>query len=303
MPDRIPPLAALRAFAAVAREGSFARAAEALHVSTSAISHQIRRLEEDLGTSLLVRARNGADSARTTVTPAGQSLLQAVDRAFAELAAACDSVRAGGKRPMLTISANGSMASLWLAPLLASFAAKHPSTQWHMRTFEVVPDMAREGLDLAIIRARPGHTGDGDTKLFGETVFPVCSPALGLTGKPEELLRHNLLQESADASSEKDWSTWLDLLGLGARTRVTRVEFSTFNAVIAAALAGAGVALGRRPLIDSELISGRLVRPFGDRELPGSWDMVIRRRPGLARNVHVGLLERFLLEAVDAATA
>jgi LysR family transcriptional regulator, glycine cleavage system transcriptional activator len=301
MPDRIPPLAALRAFAAVARHGSFARAAEALHVSTSAVSHQIRRLEEDLGTTLLVRARNGADNARTTVTAAGQSLLQAVDRAFAELAAACDSVRAGGKRPMLTISANGSMASLWLAPLLAGFAAKHPSVQWQMRTFEEIPDMAREGLDLAIFRARPGHTGDGDTKLFGETVFPVCSPALGLTGDPEALSRHNLLQESGDTNSEKDWSTWLELLGLGARAKVTRVEFSTFNAAIAAALAGAGIALGRRPLIDSELANGRLVRPFPRVELPGSWDMVIRRRPGLTRNVHVALLERFLLQAVGAA--
>src|SRR5580692_1273460 len=267
MSDRIPPLAPLRAFAAVARHGSFARAAETLHVSTSAISHQIRRLEADLGTTLLVRARNGAGS-RTAATADGQMLLQAVDRAFAELAAACDSVRARGRRPTLMISANGSMASLWLAPLLAAFAARHPSVQWHMRTYEVVPDMTREGLDLAIFRARPGHTGEGDTKLFSEMVFPVCSPALGLTGAPKELLRHNLLQESADANTEKDWSTWLDLLGLGARTKVTRVEFSTFNAAIAAALAGAGIALGRRPLIDSELAAGRLVRPFGARELP-----------------------------------
>jgi LysR family glycine cleavage system transcriptional activator len=302
MSDRIPPLAPLRAFAAVARHGSFARAAETLHVSTSAISHQIRRLEADLGTTLLVRARNGAGS-RTAATADGQMLLQAVDRAFAELAAACDSVRARGRRPTLMISANGSMASLWLAPLLAAFAARHPSVQWHMRTYEVVPDMTREGLDLAIFRARPGHTGEGDTKLFSEMVFPVCSPALGLTGAPKELLRHNLLQESADANTEKDWSTWLDLLGLGARTKVTRVEFSTFNAAIAAALAGAGIALGRRPLIDSELAAGRLVRPFGARELPGSWDMVIRRRPGAARDVHVAALQTFLLQAVAAAGA
>lgn len=302
MPERIPQLAALRAFAAIAREGSFARAAAALHVSTSAVSHQVRRLEEELGTALLVRARNGSGVTRTAVTAEGQALLGAVDRAFAELSAACDSVRAKGGRPTLTISANGSMASLWLAPLLARFAAQHPSVQWHMRTFEVVPDMAREGLDLAIFRARPGHIVAGDSKLFSETVFPVCSPALGLTGNPAELVQHNLLQESADSSSEKDWSTWLDLLGVGARAKVTRVEFSTFNAVIAAALAGAGIALGRRPLIDSDLKSGRLIRPFGDRELPGSWDMVIRRRPGMARDLHVAALERFLLHAVDAVS-
>lgn len=299
MPDRIPPLAALRAFAAVARTGSFARAAAALHVSTSAVSHQVRGLEADLGTTLLTRARNGSGASRTAVTEAGQALLQTVDRAFAELAAGCEAVRARGRRPTLTISANGSMASLWLAPLLAGFAARHPSVQWQMRTFETVPDMAREGLDLAILRARPGHILDGDVKLFSETVFPVCSPALGLTGDPAALLRHNLLQESGDANTEKDWSTWLDLLGVGARARVTRVEFSTFAAAIAAALAGVGIALGRRPLIDADLASGRLVRPFGDRELPGSWDMVIRSRPGAARDPHVAALESFLLRTIQ----
>jgi LysR family glycine cleavage system transcriptional activator len=303
MQDRIPPLPALRAFAAVAHHGSFARAAATLHVSTSAVSHQIRGLEADLGTPLLTRARNGAGTTRTAATPAGQALLRAVDTAFAELAAACEAVRARGARPTLTISANGSVASLWLAPLLSSFAALHPSVQWQVRTFETVPDLVAEGVDLAILRARPGEAPDGDVKLFSETVFPVCSPSLGLTGRPEELLRHNLLQESHDTSPEKDWSTWLDQLGLGRRAKATRVEFSTFNAAIAAAVAGAGIALGRKPLIDSDLASGRLVRPFGDRALPGSWDMVIRRRPGVARDLHVAHLESFLLRAVETASA
>jgi LysR family glycine cleavage system transcriptional activator len=304
MVERIPPLAALRAFAAVARHGSFVRAAAMLHVSTSAVSHQIRGLEDALGASLLTRARNGAS--RTAVTAEGAALLGAVDAAFAQLGAACEAVRQRARqaRPMLTISANGSMASLWLAPRLAAFAAQHPSVQWQVRSIEdEKPDMLREGLDLAVLRVRRGAVPDGDRLLFSETVFPVCNPSLRLAGSPEELPRHALLQEVNVASPEKDWSTWLELLGFGPDAKVTIVRFYTFSAALAAAVAGAGIALGRRPLIDFELASGRLVRPFGDRSLPGSWDMVIRRRPGAARDMHVAQLHAFLLQSLASGAA
>jgi LysR family transcriptional regulator, glycine cleavage system transcriptional activator len=298
MSDRIPPLAALRAFAAVARLGSFARAAGALNVSTSAVSHQVRGLEDTLGAVLLTRARNG--SGRTMVTEQGAALQRAVEHAFEQLGAACEAVRARSKRPVLTISANGSVASLWLAPRLAAFAALHPSVQWEARALEnEAPDMVREGLDLAILRVARGVLAEGDRKLFGETVFPVCSPSLKLSGRPDDLLRHNLLQEDA-ASAEKFWSTWLELLGLGAGARVTIVRFSTFNAAIGAAIAGAGIALGRQPLIDFELAAGRLVRVFPERTLAGSAEFVIRRRPGMERDKHVGQLAEYLVGAARA---
>ncbi|HVC61800.1 MAG TPA: LysR substrate-binding domain-containing protein [Acetobacteraceae bacterium] len=294
MSGQIPPLAALRAFAAVARLGSFVRAAEALHVSTSAVSHQVRGLEDTLGARLLTRARNGAG--RSMVTPEGAALQRAVEQAFAQLGAACEAVRDRRKRPVLTISASGSVASLWLAPLLAKFAARHPSVQWQMRSIEdEAPDMVREGLDLAVLRVRRGAVTDGDRLLFSETVFPVCSPSLRLAGSPEELPRHTLLQEEHVASPEKDWSTWLELLGYRADAKVTIVRFHTFSAALAAAIAGAGIALGRQPLIDFELAAGRLVRPFPGRTLPGSADFIVRRRPGLERDRHVGQLAEYLL--------
>ena len=306
MADRIPPLAALRAFAAVARHGSFARAAMALHVSTSAVSHQIRGLEATLGTQLLTRARNGAGHSRTAVTREGESLLRAVEATFAQLATACEAVRehARGTRPMLAISASGSVASLWLAPRLAAFAALHPSVQWQLRSIEdEEPDMVREGLDLAVLRVRRGMMAAGDRLLFSETVFPVCSPSLRLLSSPEELSRHTLLQEDHVASPEKDWSTWLELLGCGARAKVTIVRFYTFSAALAAAVAGAGIALGRTPLIDFELSGGRLTRPFADTALPGSSDFVIRGRPDAARDVHVEHLCRYLLPQAAACLA
>ena len=295
MPDRIPPLAALRAFAAVARHGSFASAAAALNVSTSAVSHQIRGLEDTLGAILLTRARNG--SGRTTVTADGAALQSEVEAAFARLGAACEAVRERRKRPVLTISANGSLASLWLAPRLAAFAAKHPSVQWYVRSVEDnEPDLVREGLDLAVLRVPRGSiTADGDRLLFSEIVFPVCSPSLRFDGEPNSLPRLTLLQEDHGSSPEKDWATWLKLLGCSPAAKTTIVRFYTFSATLAAAIAGVGIALGRSPMIDSELESGRLVRPFGERSLPGSWDFVIRSRPGAARDGHVGQLQNFLL--------
>jgi LysR family glycine cleavage system transcriptional activator len=288
-------LAALRAFAAVARLGSFSRAAETLHISTSAVSHQIRGLEADLGTTLLTRARNGAGLSRTEATEAGRTLLDAVETAFSQLGSACETVRSRGQRLTLAISANGSVASLWLAPRLAEFASRHPSVQWQMRAIEDEPDLVRDGLDLAILRGRPGVLAEGDRTLFRETVFPVCSPALGLGGQPDALLRHNLLEEEHGASREKGWATWLERLGLGPRPRATIVRFSSFNSAISAAIAGAGVALGRSPLIDLDLTSGRLVRPFPGQAMAGSWDAIIHQRPGVARDGHVGQLLRFLL--------
>ncbi|HJU25241.1 MAG TPA: LysR substrate-binding domain-containing protein [Rhodanobacteraceae bacterium] len=305
MTDRIPPLAALRAFAAVARLGSFAGAADALHVSTSAVSHQIRGLEAMLGARLLTRARNGTGHTRTAVTADGESLLRAVEAALAQLATACEGVRerARGARPVLTISANGSLASLWLASRLATFAALHPSVQWHVRSIEDnAPDMVNEGLDLAVLHVRRGILADGDRLLFSETVSPVCSPALKLKGLPEELPRHTLLQEDHVASPEKDWSTWLELLGC-RNPKVTIVRFYTFSAALAAAVAGAGIALGRMPLIEPELSAGRLVRLFPDQSLPGSRDFVIRGRADAVRDVHVDHLRNYLLSQTAAPAA
>ena len=116
-----------------------------------------------------------------------------------------------------------------------------------MRSIEdEAPDMLREGLDLAVLRVRRGAVPDGDRLLFSETVFPVCSPSLRLSGDPAELPRLTLLQEDLTdhvASREKDWSTWLELLGCGGDARVTIVRFYTFSAALAAAVAGEGVAL------------------------------------------------------------
>ncbi|MBS7812561.1 LysR substrate-binding domain-containing protein [Roseococcus pinisoli] len=294
----LPSLPALRAFAMVARESSFVRAAAQLNVTTSAVSHQIRQLEEQLGTPLLVRARNGSGHSRTVPTAAGQELLIAVEDTLAHLAEACGSIRerAAQRRSSLVVSANGSFASLWLAPRLAAFAALHPSVSWHMRAVEVEAlDMAEHGIHLAILRARPDAIVPPDQLLFEETVFPVCSPHLGFAGDPDALLRQNLLEEEHHKlSPEKGWKTWLALLGqptAGARI----VRFSSFNQVIGAAVAGAGIALGRSPMVEAELAAGRLVRLFAPLALPCAMAFTLRVNPEVRRDPHVTQLRDFLL--------
>jgi LysR family glycine cleavage system transcriptional activator len=153
--------------------------------------------------------------------------------------------------------------------------------------------MVAQGIDLAILRARPGSVQAPDRLLFAETVFPVCSPSIGRIEDAPALLRHSLLEEEHGDSQEKDWRHWLALLGLPPEQgRVVR--FSSFNQVVAATLAGAGIALGRMPMLDAELASGRLVRLFQPHALPGSWVFALHTRPGLERDPHVVQLRAFL---------
>ncbi|MBE9605976.1 LysR family transcriptional regulator [Acetobacteraceae bacterium H6797] len=296
MSIHLPSLPALRAFAAVAREGSFARAAEKLHISTSAVSHQIRSLEEQLGTPLLTRARNGAGHSRTAPTAAGEELLQAVEEALGKLAVACDAIREKARQPRrrLVVSANGSFASLWLAARLASFARQHPSVDWLMRSEESLrPDLSAEGIDIAVLRLKPDAMLPQDRLLFSETLFPVCSPALaeGLTA--EQLPRLTLLQEEGN-SPEREWARWLPLLG-HAPDACHILRFDRFNQAISAAIAGVGIAIGRSPTIDGELQAGRLVRLFAPLSMRYDWAFVLRVRPGVARDPHVTQLVSYLL--------
>ena len=229
-----------------------------------------------------------------------------MDAAFAQLGAACEAVRDARRRtrPVLTISASHSVASLWLAPLLAAFAAQHPSVQWKVHSTEQEPDMLREGLDLAILRARPGALADGDTKLFSETVFPVCSPSLRLRGQADELLRHNLLEEDHGTSPEKGWATWLDLLGLGAGAKVTIVRFSTFHAALAAAVAGrrhrAGAAAADRFRAGERAAGASVRRPVAARVVGHDHPPPPRRR---ARRARGGSCRSFLLRSVAAGVS
>ncbi len=286
----IPPLATLRAFEAAARLGGFARAAAELNVSTSAVSHQIRGLEERLGARLLERS---VGTGGVSVTQAGQHLLAATIEALDLLQDACSAIR-GSPRP-LTISANPPFSTMWLARRLAEFCARNPQTSVNALQ-EHAPDFSNHAVDLVINNVKPAALRPNDIVLFQENVFPVCSPALLslATRAPDQCL---LLEEDHDNSPEIDWRTWAADLGLPSDPSPKIVRYSSFNQVVGAALGGAGLALGRTPLITPELESGRLVRLRPNLVRPASWCFVLRRRPFRRHRLLEPLIEFLRSEA------
>lgn len=293
----IPPLAALRAFEATVRLGGLARAATELNISTSAVSHQLRGLEERLGTCLLERS-TGVGGIR--VTPAGARLLSATSGALSLLEDACAEIRGTMKR--LTVSANVSLSTMWLARRLAEFSALYPETPLNAIIQMEEPDFARYNIDLAIVHVPEKALRPDDMVLLREEVFPVCSPAL-YPSASKAICLCRLLQEAHEDSPEIDWRAWGADLGLRADFETKIVRYSSFSQVIGAALGGAGVALGRSPLIDPDLASGRLVRLFPHLSRSASWRFVLRRGPGRRHRMLEPLIDFLRAEAAPASVA
>ncbi|MDE2515425.1 MAG: LysR family transcriptional regulator [Rhodospirillales bacterium] len=287
----LPSLPALRAFEATLRLGGLARAAAELNISTSAVSHQIRTLEALLGTRLLDRS-TGLGGVRAT--PAGARLLEAAGQALGLLEDACAAIRGAARR--LTIAANAPFSSMWLARRLAEFSALHPETPLHAVVQDEVADFARAGIDLAILHVKQAALRPEDEVLLHEAVFPVCSPELHPFAS-KAVCRCRLLQEDEGGSPEIDWRSWAPLFGLPVDFESKIVRYGSFSSVIGAAVGGAGLALGRSPLIDPELESGRLVRLFPDLSRPASWRFVLRRAPGRRHRMTQALADFLRAEA------
>ena len=300
---RTPPLAALRAFEAVARLGSLSRAAAELNVTKSAVSHQLRALEADLGTSLL---RRGGTVRRAETTEAGAALLASVQQALTLLETACRNVRAsarGKRRYTLNVSANPSLAALWLAPRIGRFIELHPDIdiQVYLHASQD-PAWKTQDIDLAFLHVRamgPHIAAPGDIPLMTETVVPVCSPALvpeGDRNDPRVFLRHRWLEEKHIDSPETDWRTWGPRLGIAPDDWQDPMVLSGLSTVVAAAAAGVGIALGRAPLIDEDLASGRLVPLMPHLRMPGSWGYVMRIHANRPMDPSLPALVEFLAE-------
>jgi LysR family glycine cleavage system transcriptional activator len=265
MARRLPPLNALRAFEMAARHRSFKAAAEELGVTPAAVGHQIRGLEAGLGLPLFRRLNRAVE-----LTPAGARLLPGLSEGFARLAEAVASLGPAAADRVLTVSVVPTLAARWLVPRLDAFRESRPEIVVRFDTAMHLVDLARDGVDLAIrFCAGPGRGLAGDV-LFEEVVAPVCSPGLVDAGPPlirlEDLRHHRLLHlegETADTA----WPTWPGLLRSAGVARPDAAEGPTFsqsNTLIAAALAGQGLALVPLMCALDELTEGRLVRPFGE---------------------------------------
>ena len=260
--NALPPLDLLVGFEAAARHLSFTKAGEELHLTQSAVSRQIKELEDQLGASLFQRRHRAL-----ALTPAGQQFYAAAAQALATMRAATERLRAASGRRTLAVTTTHSFAALWLIPRLASFTREHEGIDVRITADTRVQDLERDGLDVAIRHGPPSLAGPNAVRLFGERVFPVCSPKLlekKALNKPSDLERHVLLQYDDPDGRHPwlHWKTWLEVEGIAELKPAATLSFSGYEQIIPAAIAGHGVALGRSPLVLDLLASKELVAPF-----------------------------------------
>ncbi len=259
MVARLPSLNGLRAFEAAARHLSFTLAAEELNVTQTAISHQIRRLEEELGLKLFIR-----QSRSLALTPEAADYLPGIRAAFQDLRTATDRLLRKGDDRVLTISTLTSLAVKWLLPRLSSFQEKHPDIDVRITTSTELVDFRTSNVDAAIRYGQGRWPGLDAEWLMAEHLFPVCSPKL-LSGEralrqPEDLKHATLLHTS---STVDDWRLWLTAAGLPAHLSQNRgLTFDLAFMTIQAAIDGLGVAMGHTAYVADDVANGRLVVPF-----------------------------------------
>ncbi len=264
-PARLPPLDLLASFEAAARHLSFTRAGAERFVTQSAMSRQIRALEDDLGVALFRRRHRAL-----LLTDDGQRLHATCTQVLAQLRESVTQIRAPARREVLALTTTPGMASLWLIPRLPLFTKAYPGVDVRLDASLEARDLAGDGFDLAIRYFALDHA-DG-TPMFAEAMQPVCSPALLKRGArpalrtPADLRAHTLLQITSKpgAGMPLEWEPWLQAAGVPELEPAATLSFNGYNEVIEAALAGQGVALGRRPLVDSFIRRRQLVTPFKD---------------------------------------
>lgn len=260
MTARLPSLNGLRAFEAAARHLSFTLAASELNVTQTAISHQIRRLEEELGIRLFVRQNRAL-----ALTPEARDYLPGVRAAFNDLRLATDRLLRKDDDKVLTVSTLASLAAKWLLPRLTDFQEQHPGIDVRITTSTSLVDFQRDDVDAAIRYGRGQWPGLRADWLMADELFPVCSPSLLRSNKPlrcpEDLKSHMLLHTS-NANSD-DWRLWLTAAGLPADiARQPGITFDMIFMTIQAAIDGIGVAMGRTSYVQDDIAKGRLVVPF-----------------------------------------
>ncbi len=257
MARRLPPLNALRAFEAAARHLSFTRAAEELHVTQAAISHQVKALEEHLGRKLFRRLNRAL-----LLSDDGQAYLPSVSRAFTLLNEATNDLLTKHAPGPLTVSVLPSFAARWLVPRLGRFRHIRPDIDLRIDPSVELADFAGGDVDVSIRYGRGEYPGMRADWLMTEDIFPVCSAALlerpHALRDPRDLEHEVLLHDDGHG----DWRTWLLAAGVDRVDPARGPIFTDSSMLIEAAMAGQGVALARGVLAADELAAGRLVRPF-----------------------------------------
>ncbi len=260
---RLPPLNALRAFEAAARHLSFKKAAEELHVTPAAVSHQVKALEDYLRVSLFRRLTRAL-----ALTKAGENYYPPVRDGFDRFANATGQLLAEEGAGPLTVSTTIAFAAKWLVPRLGRLRLEQPEIDVRIHATDEIVDFARENVDVAIRYGRGRYPGLHAERLFDDEVFPVCGPGL-IDGspplrKPDDLRHHTLLHFEWAKHNETDpsWRLWLRAAGITGIDTTRGPKFNDESMAVQAAIDGHGVALCSSVLVADDLAEGRLVKPF-----------------------------------------
>ena len=290
MARNLPSLHLLRVFEAAGRHGSFKQAAEELHVTPSAVSHQIKALEEQLGFALFHRANRSL-----TLTESGREYLAVVDGAFRRLREGTERVLRRRRGASLTISMLPGIAREIVLPRLASFQARVPDVLLRIDTSEELADLRYEEVDLAV-RYGGGHwPGTASEKLLDLESTPVCSPAFARAHELSELRALERLPLIHMSFFPDAWGHWSRAAGMERFTPTEALWLDSYVACIDACEQGLGLALALLPIERPRIAAGRLVAPFEVR-LPNPAGLHLVYRPGEAERAEIRAFRDWFLE-------
>lgn len=252
---QLPSLSALRAFEAAAREGSFQGAAQILHLTPSAVSHQIRSLELDFGQPLFMRRHR-----RVELTEAGRILQSYVSRGFDELRRGAAALRQDRRAGLLRISAAGAFATAFLANRMGEFEARYPGLEVRLELSQSLVDFDVEPVDVGV---RLGYAAPPN--LFSELILPITAGPVCAPGIAERLTAVDDLAGVTRISISQDpkgWRAWFRAAGRADAPEGREVWFDNLMTALQAAVDGVGVVQAPLQLVAHHLQAGRLAAPF-----------------------------------------
>ena len=291
---RLPPLRSFRVLEAAARHQNYTRAADELHLTHSAVSHQIHALEETLGVRLFERAGR-----QMRATESGRQLAQDVRATLDALAAAVERVRGADSANSITVSVLPSFAAAWLVARLGGFLERHPQVELRLESTTALADFRNDGVDVAIRYGNGNYEDLESVKLFDDEVFPTMSPKLRRSARirvPADLARVPLLR-----IRNQPWAPWFTAAGMNLAEPRRGPVFNDSELALQAAIQGQGAVLARGSLAAAKLRAGVLVAPFKQR-IASPQTCYLVYPPQHARKPSVQLFRDWLLEELSATS-